>query len=109
MPKTKSEMEYYERVKTYVNLEGVKTRKDLYIRLSKAKMLGKVRTHKQMNIVSRELDLTLPSKPIPHNTYLEQDFYKGKTKTTRYRDKKTGKFIKKPSEISEGEGNEPYE
>ena len=96
MPKTKSEMEYYERVKEYVNLEGVKTRADLEIRLHKAGMLGKVRTYRQLNIVARELELTLKGKPEEFKTYIAEPYYKGEKKTVKYRDKNTGRFIKKP-------------
>jgi hypothetical protein len=95
MQKTKSEIEYYERVKQYVDLRGIKTRNDLEIRLQKAGMLGKVRTYKQMNIVARELDLTMRGKPEEFNSYTKQTLYKGKKSKVIYRDKKTGKFIKK--------------
>lgn len=96
MTKTKSEIEYYERVKKYVNLKGITTRHDLTIRLQKAGMLGKVRQYKQLNIVSRELNLTMRGKPEEFKYYKKQTFYKGKTARIVYRDKKTGRFIKKP-------------
>lgn len=95
-PKTKSEIDYSERVKLYVNLEGVTTRKDLYMRLVKGGMLGKVRQYRQTNIMALDLDLAVRGKPEEFKTYYREVYYKRTYEQTIYRSKKTGRFIKKP-------------
>jgi len=54
--KTKSEIDYINRVKKYIKLEEVKTRSDLSIQMSKAGLLGKYRQTRQLNIISDEID-----------------------------------------------------
>lgn len=50
-------MEYLNRVKGYIDLDKVKTKSDLEIRLSRRGLLGKVRQYKQLNILTEELGL----------------------------------------------------
>ena len=95
MVKTKSELEYYERVKKYVDLTGINTRGELTVVLQKAGLLGKVRTYKQINIIADELLLSVRGKPKEYKKYTTQTFYRGKKSRIIYRDKKTGRFIKK--------------
>jgi len=54
--KTKSEIDYINRVKEYIDLDKVKTRSDLSIQMSKAGLLGKYRQTRQLNIISDEID-----------------------------------------------------
>lgn len=91
-----SDMDYLERVKQYINLEGIKTRGELTQRLMEKQLLGKHRQYKQINIVSDELNLSVRGKVETHTKHTQQKFYKGTKSRVIYRDKKTGRFMKKP-------------
>jgi len=91
-----SEMDYIERVKEQVNLKGVTNRPDLNIRLAKAGLFGKYRQYKQMNIIAKDLNLTVRGKPVEHKKYWRETYYRKTYQQVIYRDKKTGRFIVKP-------------
>ena len=94
-----SDMDYIERVKQYVDLKGVTNREDLIGRLSKkSHLLGSHRQYKQINILAKHLNLTVRGKVDVLDSYTMQTMYTKNRKYTIYRDKKTGRFIKKPKE-----------
>ena len=91
-----SDMDYIERVKQYINLKGVTNRPDLNIRLTKAGLFGKHRQYKQMNIISKELNLAIRGTPTKHKKYWHEIYYRKTYTQIIYRDIKTGRFITKP-------------
>lgn len=91
-------MDYLERVKQYVNLKDITSRDDLNVRLTKEGLLGKHRQYRQINIISKELDLSVRGKKDDLGKYTKQTFYRKTYNFTIYRDKKTGRFMKKPKE-----------
>lgn len=98
-----SDMDYLERVKQYVNLKEITNREDLNIRLVKEGLLGTHRQYKQLNILAKEIGLSIRGTPKELNGHTEQTFYKDKTSRVIYRDKKTGKFIIKPKRRKKNE------
>ena len=91
-----SEMDYLERVKQYVNLKDVTNRSDLNIRLSKSGLLGTHRQYKQINIMSKHLNLSVRGTPKKHKIYTREIYYRKTYQQIIYRNNKTGRFMKKP-------------
>jgi hypothetical protein len=92
--KKKSAMEYYERVKEYVDLSNVETRNELFVVLKEGGLLGKYRQYRQMNIVAEKLDLTMRGTPREYETHTTETYYRKHYKWVVNRDKKTSRFTK---------------
>lgn len=96
MTKTKSEIEYLNRVKKYIDLSNIKSKSDLEVQLHKGGLLGKNKQFKQLNIIVDELGFETIEKTehiwITDKT-AKQTITRYNNPVIVYRDKK-GRFTK---------------
>jgi len=99
--KSKSEIDYINRVKKYIDITKIKSRTDLSIEMSKAGLLGKYKQTRQLNIIADEIDFEKVAPKIHISKKLiriskvttKQTITRYKKPVTVYRDDK-GRFKK---------------
>lgn len=95
MTKKKSEMEFINRTRKYLDLKNIHNRKELEIKMSKVFKGGGQPSLKQIDIWTKKLGFE-EKKEKYVNVYISDNIRRETYRKgfTRYRDMRTGRFIK---------------